>query len=496
MLQEDGSFRQMNADDGDDEDKEQEKVKRSPSSSSSKRMTGRRINSGDKDEDSIVIPDKLLYHEDAKAKEDAIGGTNWDGTAKTIKGKWDYVDGKLILAADRSKTSLTSEDTLLVGRVVATTAGKTLDDDEAPVTLLEGSESDEDADPSSSSVTASSPSASPTGATSIKDTHLSVPKGKVNVGKFMYPKTHPSFFEQPMFQPTRKGTFQLQQILGSLNTQTSTGDDDEQVEKFKVSQFHNKRFLLTAHPLPEYKPKGETRWSIKYNKFVEDPPRKAKKNNNKGDNNNDDDRPTTAIRVMQVKFFANNTFATEAGLGSAAILRGKYDIIGKERDQLWMQVWRFGFGRSVSGSTYSEGKALSKDDEKCYWGTISFADEENKKNDDDESNGSSGGSATLEDKYVQPSPTNDVDDVDNNQQNEASQRLFVKGSILFGFGLEPLPVGRFILKELEDTEEDDDVDDDEDDDEEATLEKLYQEQTKNDDDSSTDDDVDWSNSFQ
>ena len=57
------------------------------------------------------------------------------------------------------------------------------------------------------------------------------------------------------------------------------------------------------------------------------------------------------IRVMEVKFFANNTFATVAGLGGN-ILRGKFDIIGQDRDQLWMQVWRFGFGRSVSGSVY------------------------------------------------------------------------------------------------------------------------------------------------
>ena len=57
------------------------------------------------------------------------------------------------------------------------------------------------------------------------------------------------------------------------------------------------------------------------------------------------------IRVMEVKFFANNTFATVAGLGGN-ILRGKFDIIGHDRDQLWMQVWRFGFGRSVSGSVY------------------------------------------------------------------------------------------------------------------------------------------------
>ena len=57
------------------------------------------------------------------------------------------------------------------------------------------------------------------------------------------------------------------------------------------------------------------------------------------------------IRVMEVQFFANNTFATVGGLGES-ILRGKYHIVGQDRDHLWMQVWRFGFGRAVSGSVY------------------------------------------------------------------------------------------------------------------------------------------------
>jgi len=63
--------------------------------------------------------------------------------------------------------------------------------------------------------------------------------------------------------------------------------------------------------------------------------------------------------------FENNTFATTCGLGmtsreekdedapdNSIVLRGKYHIIGENRDQLWMQILRFGFGRSVSGSVY------------------------------------------------------------------------------------------------------------------------------------------------
>lgn len=55
---------------------------------------------------------------------------------------------------------------------------------------------------------------------------------------------------------------------------------------------------------------------------------------------------------MAVELFANNTFSTIYGLGDSTTLRGKWSIVGEKRDQLWMMVYRFGFGRSVSGSTY------------------------------------------------------------------------------------------------------------------------------------------------
>jgi len=58
------------------------------------------------------------------------------------------------------------------------------------------------------------------------------------------------------------------------------------------------------------------------------------------------------------------TFSTLGGLGDAKILRGKWNLIGENRDQLWMQVSRFGFGRGVSGSTYSEGMGLTHEDQK------------------------------------------------------------------------------------------------------------------------------------
>lgn len=58
------------------------------------------------------------------------------------------------------------------------------------------------------------------------------------------------------------------------------------------------------------------------------------------------------IRTMELELFSNMTFSTFAGFGSAKVLRGKWSVIGAEKDQFWMQVFRFGFGRSVSGSTY------------------------------------------------------------------------------------------------------------------------------------------------
>jgi hypothetical protein len=60
------------------------------------------------------------------------------------------------------------------------------------------------------------------------------------------------------------------------------------------------------------------------------------------------------MRPIPIDLFAKYTFQTETGLGDT-ILREKWPIVGDKRDQLWMKVWRFGFGQDVSGSTISEG---------------------------------------------------------------------------------------------------------------------------------------------
>jgi ribosomal protein S18 acetylase RimI-like enzyme len=152
------------------------------------------------------------------------------------KGTWAFLDGNLILAAGRANASahsqsthnpsystledgmicgasinkqniqwdeigksrsccstyseLSKEDTLLKGRVVASYQAR-LDNNPILIRCPENK---------------------------IQfDTHLLVPCGSINVGKFLYPMHHPSFFEQPMLHPATTGTFVLDQILGNLN---------------------------------------------------------------------------------------------------------------------------------------------------------------------------------------------------------------------------------------------------------------------------------------
>jgi hypothetical protein len=156
---------------------------------------------------------------------------------------------------------------------------------------------------------------------------------------------------------------------------------------------------------------------------------------------------------LQVAFFQNNTFATIGGMGASTILRCKFYVIGDKKDQLWMQIWRFGFGRSVSGSVYSEGTYLSKDDEKTYWGRIEYVQDE-----PEDSN--EGDCSALPVPATNESATLPASSSHNNS------RLIVKGSVIFGGnGLEPQPIGRFILMERtalqsEDKEEEEDEEDD------------------------------------
>lgn len=195
-----------------------------------------------------------------------------DLTKKLFKGTWDYRDGKLTLAADRDdhtnpKTKSDhpkdhnvfykkEKDTILVGALVLTTQRQppTSNSKIRQEEILERANS---TDPES--VAAS---------TTASIQQLSVPMGSVQVGKFMYPKTHPSFFDQPIFQPKPLQNFQLKQVLKNNADALQERKEDQLIEKFRNKDFYNKTFFLTSSPIPPSRPKGRSRWSIKYNKFV------------------------------------------------------------------------------------------------------------------------------------------------------------------------------------------------------------------------------------
>ncbi|KAL7557193.1 hypothetical protein ACA910_001199 [Epithemia clementina (nom. ined.)] len=170
------------------------------------------------------------------------------------KGVWDYVDGKLILAADRPSATNAKDDhqpkggpslgssskvgkhsvvassgqsrldKLIVGRVVASTLSSTQTrqqqrqpNPQLPPPSAELSDSSKDTmqadkqtgddDNTLTSTTPSSnqqpdTSSSSTLSSSFNTNLLSVPKGSLKMGKFFYPKNHPSFFDQPIYNPT------------------------------------------------------------------------------------------------------------------------------------------------------------------------------------------------------------------------------------------------------------------------------------------------------
>ncbi|KAG7374427.1 L27 protein interaction domain containing protein [Nitzschia inconspicua] len=398
---------------------------------------------------SSSIPDKLQYHKaDILDRYSAFG---------RLRGSWELVDGKLILAPDRPTNDgdKKSQDAVLEGEVVAFSE-QGLADNPA---LSKNNDND---DGSSSTISTNNENRN----NPVLDTHLSVPKGRINVGRFMYPKHHPYFFDTPMYNPLIKGKFELKQVLGSLNTQQSQNKEEVVPELFRERDFYGKKFWLTSHPLQPHQPKGKKRWSIKYNKYVEDPPPKRKKAEESAD------KPIPTVNVIEVEFFQNNTFATIGGMGASTILRGKFYVIGDKKDQLWMQIWRFGFGRSVSGSVYSEGTYLSKDDEKTYWGRIEYVQDGEGELGDTE--GKDGDTAMRANKATtEPGESHPSDD---------NRRLLVKGSVIFGGnGLEPQPIGRFILTERTTAQTDEeDGDEEEDDDEEDTL-KMDADATDSDD---------------
>ena len=288
----------------------------------------------------------------SKAAEETVESFQEDGndeeeTTGVMKGTWDFIDGKLILAADRPEDlkdlRAIGHDTILSGDVVVK-AEESLEDRSVIEGEKEGKTEAKKKDYGNND-------------DGSYDVHISVPEGTVEIGRFFYPKHHPSFFEQPIYSPTKTGSFQLRQVLGGLNTRTKK--DDEPVEKFKVSDLQGKRYFLTTYPLKQRKPK----------RMADIDPHKREEAKRKAAE--EEARPVP-IRAVEIELFANMTFSTLGGLGNAKILRGKWNLIGENRDQLWMQVFRFGFGRAVSGSTYSEGMGLTHEDQKGKWFRVMF----------------------------------------------------------------------------------------------------------------------------
>jgi hypothetical protein len=376
----------------------------------------------------------VQYDSPASSKDDTHDDDSAAVIDGTMKGQWALVDGELILAADRPEdtTDLRADgkrhDTVLTGRVIAT-SGEELVDNPALVKNQEQEPTTTKAQPQNQKLiqeqgdAVSPPQSVNTGK---EDVHLSV-NGNISIGKFCYPQKHPSFFDTPMMGATETGSFELHQILGTLNTNLDR--DDQLVEKFKKQDLMGKKYFLTSFPLPTTKRKKRQRWSIKYNKFVDD---KIKSHAEMEREELEKNAPMN-IKSFEVELFQNNTFATIKGLGDHTILRGKWSIMGEERDQLWMSVWRFGFGRSVSGSTYSEGSHLTHQDDVSYWGQIYEVD-----------------------------VAEQLDSIDDDPKDWKGTKLEVNGAVMLGVGLEPTSISRFTM--IEKTEDDDEEDEEEEDD--------------------------------
>jgi hypothetical protein len=297
----------------------------------------------------------------------------------------------LILAADRPKQVDPSQvhDTLFVGKL------------DVQVSRSISSDADSQALGGDDEVPVDEQAALAADVPEDVDVHLSVPKGTIDIGKFMYPKKHNAFFDEPMlFKRSNIGSFQMNQLLGNLNARLKKEREAPPKPEplFQRLDFHNRSFYLTTAPHPVNPTFAEL------------------------DMHYDEAKATLDVRVMPITFHANNTFTAN---GVEKILRGRYDIAGENGDSLFFRVSLFGFGRSLSGSIYSEGRLLSQDDRRAYRGIIQSYEHKNR------------------------------------------TRLFVDGEFYYGFGPETFrksnSMGTFTLQEVDLTDsaeedEDDSID--------------------------------------
>jgi hypothetical protein len=179
-------------------------------------------------------------------------------------------------------------------------------------------------------------------------------KGRLFTGKFMYPKRHPSFFDEPLVSSMKNltGTFSMEQAVAtrSILPFSALFDDTTNATRYQTSDFYGRTFYMTVEPMKH-------RASMRLSKDDE------LRMNQPFD-----------IRAMAIQFFANNTFQA-AGINK--ILRGRFGILSATKedsatdyDELWLQVSLFGAGRSAPGSVYSEGIGLTHDDKRTYIGEI------------------------------------------------------------------------------------------------------------------------------
>jgi hypothetical protein len=167
--------------------------------------------------------------------------------------------------------------------------------------------------------------------------------GQVYTGKFMYPKTHPAFFDGCLSWPMNNtGTFRLEQCIA---TQSILPECTPPVSflcpKYNTSSFVNKSFLLFVEPIDGRVGRDETEHEV--NKLYD-------------------------LRTMRVQFYGNSTFQASA---PNKILRGRFSVKQTvDGEYLQFQVSLFGAGRSSPGSVYSEGRGLSHDDKRSYTGII------------------------------------------------------------------------------------------------------------------------------
>eukprot|EP00957_Ditylum_brightwellii_P192173 14628663-Ditylum_brightwellii.AAC.1 len=135
----------------------------------------------------------------------------------------------------------------------------------------------------------------------------------------------------------------------------------------------------------------------------------------------------------------------------------------------------------------SEGLGLTHNDEKAYWGQIEHVPQGNDDDDDTISDNSSKGTAAF------------MDGASKQEEETTGKKglIEVKGSVLDGWGLEPLPVARFtMIEKTDEREEDYDDEDDDDDDGGLIQDKLDRNFQMNDEDNDTNDSYSSPDAFQ